>query len=72
MAIYMKETLINILLLVTFLSPLVLLAYSTLWKELLSVWVGLLLVTLAYPPFGSWLRPHRHSDVPYNRAGLKN
>ena len=67
---YMKETLINLLSLVTFVAPIALIVYRDLWQKILTAWVGLTILTLAYPPVGSWLRPHRHSDVPSNRANL--
>ena len=73
MTIYIKETLINLLSLVTFIAPIVLILYrndTEMWKKVISLWGGLTLLTLSYPPFGSWLRPHRHSDKPFNRDNL--
>ena len=67
---YIKETLINLLSIVTFVVPVLVIIYRDLWQEIFTVWIGLSILTLAYPPVGSWLRPHRHSDVPSNRANL--
>lgn len=73
MTIYVKESLVNLLSLVTFIAPIVLILYYNnmeMWKKVLSLWAGLTVLTLAYPPVGSWLRPHRHSDKPFNRDSL--
>ena len=73
MTIYVKESLVNLLSLVTFIAPIVLILYYNnmeMWKKVLSLWAGLTVLTLAYPPVGSWLRPHRHSDIPGNRGNL--
>ena len=71
--IYIKESLVNVLSLTTFVAPIVLLLnYDNMdiWKKVFSAWGGLTFLTLAYPPFGSWLRPHRHSDKAFNRDNL--
>lgn len=46
------------------------LCYLQLRRKIMLVWVGLVVVTLLYPPMG-WLRPHRHSERPGNRGGLR-
>lgn len=73
MTIYVKESLVNLLSMVTFIAPIVLILYYNdinMWKKVLSLWAGLTVLTLAYPPVGSWLRPHRHSEKPFNRDAL--
>ena len=67
---YVKESLINLLSLVTFVAPIGLILYRDLWQKILTVWGGLTILTVMYPPVGSWLRPHRHSDIPGNRGNL--
>lgn len=41
-------------------------------RECLGLTIGMLALTMLYPPVGSWMRPHRHSDIAQNRAGLPN
>ena len=68
--IYVKETLINISSMVSISAPVVMIVWPQHWQTVLTVVLVVLGVTLAYPPFGSPWRPHRHSDFANNRAGL--
>ena len=68
--IYVKETLINVSSMVSISAPIVIILWPDSWKQTLGLVSILLAVTLAYPPFGSPWRPHRHSDFANNRGGL--
>lgn len=68
--IYVKETLINVSSMVSICAPVIMILWPELLKTVGLVWIGVLVVTLLYPPVGSPWRPHRHSDYAYNRAGL--
>ena len=68
--IYVKETLINLSSCACIAAPVIAILWPSEWKLISAVVVGLLSLTLLYPPFGSPWRPHRHSDVPYNRGGI--
>lgn len=64
--VFIKEALINISSMVSFLVPIALIFYLQEWKTILGTWAGVFLLTLIFPPVG-WMRPHRHSDIPSNR-----
>jgi len=68
--IYVKETLINLCSISMLSAPVIIILWPTEWKSVTTAVFALLAVTLAYPPFGSPWRPHRHSDFPSNRSGL--